>query len=229
MRKHIKRISIGVLIGLAVFIGIVWLLSRTLGNHVAFYAGQPIDYWQQQLNSHDSGASNQAFALINTRIIPQLVDQMFYDTNDSKLRLSLIEALNGLPGVQINFTPADARRSYAAGYLGILGPSAKPAVPALIQVLKGKDAGVHEAAISALGKIRSNPDVVIPLLITFLDDENLNDEAATALGEFGPLAKGAVPKILPLLHARDSDARQAAREALKKIDPQSLPPKPPNN
>jgi HEAT repeat protein len=220
MKKRIKRILIGVLIGLVILVGVVWLLSKTLGdNYQTLYAGRSIAYWQQQLNSHDAGASNQAIAVVNAQVIPQIVDQMFHDTNDSKLRLSVIDTLNGLPGVQVYFTVADGRRCGAAGCLGEIGPAAKAAVPALIEALKGKDSVLHESAIQALGKIHSDPDVVIPLLVTYLDDDSLNDEAAAALGNFGSLAKGAIPKIMPLLHAKDKDAQAAAKEALKKIDP----------
>jgi HEAT repeat protein len=144
---------------------------------------------------------------------------MFHDTNDSKLRLSVIETLNGLPGVQVYFTEADGRRFDAAGCLGKIGPAAKAAVPDLIKALKGKDAAIRVAAISALGKIRSEPETVVPLLIQYLDDENLDVSAAKALGEFGSLAKPAIPKLLPLLRAKDDDDQAAATEALKKIDP----------
>jgi HEAT repeat protein len=89
----------------------------------------------------------------------------------------------------------------------------------LMQAVKGKDSAVHEAAITALGEIHDEPDVVIPFLISYLDDDDLNDEAATALGNFGSLAKPAIPKILPLLHAADDDAQAAAKAALLKIDP----------
>ena len=102
-----------------------------------------------------------------------------------------------------------------------MGPAAKSAVPALVQALKGKDTIVRGAAISALGKIHSDPEFVIPLLIGYLDDEGLNDEAALALANYGSLAKVAVPKIIPLLHAPDKDAQAAAAEALKKIDPEA--------
>jgi hypothetical protein len=173
------------------------------------------------LNGHDTGRSNEAFAVVNRQVIPQLLDRLFRDTNDSSLRIFLVERLNGLPGVQIYFTQANGRRVNAAQSIGGLGPGAQSAIPALVQALKGKDAVVHGAAIEALGKIHSDPQVVIPLLIGYLEDENLNDEAALALGDYGSLAKAAVPKIIPLLHARDKDARRAATEALKQIDPEA--------
>ena len=36
----------------------------------------------------------------------------------------------------------------------------------------------------------------------------MNDEVATALGKYGGLAKEAFPKIVPLLKAKDKDARK---------------------
>jgi hypothetical protein len=185
------------------------------------FAGKPIEYWQAQLNGHDAGASNEAFVMANTRIIPELTDAMFHDTNDSRLRIFLIDALNQLPGVQIYFLDADGRRIDAAQTIGELGPAAKSAIPALLQALKGNDTAVRGAAISALGEIHSEPEVIIPLLITCLDNDNLNAEAAKALGNYGVLAKAAVPKIVPMLHVPDKDARVASAEALLKIDPEA--------
>jgi HEAT repeat protein len=146
---------------------------------------------------------------------------MFHDTHDWALRVRLVDALNTLPGVNIYYNPADGRRSLAARLIGDFGPPAKAAVPVLIQALKGSDKAVHEAAIAALGKIHSEPETVIPLLIPYLDDENVNDEAADALANYGRLAKPAVPKLIPLLKARDKDAREAAQKALVKIDPEA--------
>jgi hypothetical protein len=223
MKKNsIKRVAIGVLTGFVLLASAVWLLSRILGNTVPnLYAGKPIPYWRAQLNGHDQGASNEAFAIVNSQVIPQLTDRMFHDTNDSRLRLFLVETLNELPGVQINYFEAGSRRSSAAVNLGELGPPAKSSVPALIQALKGKDTMVHESAVVALGKIHSDPEVVIPLLTGYLDDDSVNDEAALALAEYGSLAKAAVPKIVPLLQAPDKDARVAGEVALKKIDPEA--------
>jgi hypothetical protein len=221
VKKRLVRFAAGVLIGLLILMGVVWLLSKTLGNaHKTFYAGQEWSYWQEQLEGRDAGASNKAYAVFNAQVIPQLIDTMFHDTNDSKIRLGAIAVLNGLPGIQITYINALGRRSGAAGGLGQLGPAAKMAVPSLIQALKGSY-GLHEAAIRALGNIHSDPDEVIPLLIPYLTNDELSDKAATALGKYGSLAKEAFPKIVPLLKARDKDARFAAQVALKRIDPEA--------
>ena len=220
--KRITRIALGVLVGIVLLAGVIWVLTATLGNSPqSLFAGKPIGYWQEQLNGGASGASNEAWAVVNRRVIPDLTRIMVQDTNDSTVRLQLIETLNGLPGVQIYFTPAGGRRAYAAQILGALGPAAKSAIPTLLETLKGKDSIVHGAAIQALGSIHSDPQVVVPLLIEYLADDNLNDEAALALANYGSLARAAVPKIVPLLHAPDKDARAAAETALKKIDPEA--------
>ena len=162
MKKRRKYIAISVLIGLLIFAGVIWLLSKTLGDlHETLYAGHSMTYWHQQLDGSDTGASNKAYAVVNTQIVPQLIDTMFHDTNDSKIRVPTIIVLNRLPGIQINFFLAVARRSSAARDLGELGPAVKVAVPALIEAVNGEDSAPHESGITALGKIHSDPGVVI--------------------------------------------------------------------
>ena len=216
----IKRILLGVAIGIVAVGGGIWVLIPTLGNvQPTLYRGQTLDYWTAQVNAIDVTASNQANAILNAEIIPQLTDEMFHDTNDSKIRMALIDTLNGLPGILIYYRAAPERRSGAAYDLRGFGPAAKGAIPALMQAVQSDDSAVHKAALKSLGAIHSKPEVVIPFLTKYLDDDTLDDEAATALGNFGSLARPVVPKIIPLLHAADDDAQVAAAEALKKIDP----------
>src|SRR5258708_2737676 len=131
----------------------------------------------------------------------------------------IIDKHNGLPGVTIYYRTADGRRAQAALEVGEFGSAAKPAIPILLQALKSKDEAVRGPAISSLGKIHSDPETIIPLLVSYLDDKELNAEAATALGDFGALAKVAVPKLTPLLKIPDKDLHHAVVEALQKIDP----------
>ena len=219
--KGVIRILMGVIIGIVVCIGAIWVLSQTLGNErPKSYHGQTLGYWITQVSTEDVTASNQANAILNAEIIPQLTDEMFHDTNDSQIRLTLIDTLNGLPGVKyIYYNLAPARRGDAAESIGGFGPAAKAAIPALMQAVQSSDSNVHEGAIKSLGNIHCEPEVVIPFLTKYLDNDDLNDEAATALAGFGSLARPAVPKIIPLLHAADDDAQAAASAALQKIDP----------
>ena len=61
---------------------VIWLLSETLGNahYPTLYAGRTIDDWQRQLYGHDAGASNAAFAVVNSQIIPRLVEYLCFMT-----------------------------------------------------------------------------------------------------------------------------------------------------
>jgi HEAT repeat protein len=216
----LKRILLGVGIGVAAVAAVIIILTQTLGNmQPALFRGQTMLYWAAQVNATDVSASNQANAVLNAEIIPQLTEIMFHATNDSTARMALIDVLNGVPGIHIYYSAAPQRRAQAALDLGSFGPAAKAAIPSLIQAVQGNDPEVHERALRSLGAIHSEPGVVIPLVTEYLEDKQLNDEAATALGNFGNLARPAIPKIIPLLHAADDDARAAAAKALKKIDP----------
>jgi hypothetical protein len=223
MKNRLGRISVGVLGGMMALIAVVLVLTRTLGNihFPCLYAGNTILYWREELYSRDAGTSNAALATVNSQIIPQLRNTMFHDTQDSGLRMSLINVLNGLPGVQIYYMQARERRAFAIRNLGDFGPAARAAVPDVIRALENKEPEIKVAAVSTLGKLQSDPDKVIPILIRYLDDEHCDAVAAGALAEFGGLAKSAVPKLLPLLNAKDDDDQVAARDALLKIDPEA--------
>lgn len=220
MLKRIKRLVLGTVIGILVLTGVAFLLARTLGDREKLYEGKPLAYWIEQMNQ-GPGASNQPMAVITNRIIPALTEAMLRDTNDSRIRFALIGVLNQIPGIWVYATPAPSRRSFAANSIGRFGPAARCAIPVLIQAVKGNDAPVRGTAVSALGEIGCEPDVVIPALIACLGDDDVNDEAAEALGKFGSLAKAAVPKLIPLLKVPDKDLHTAVVEALRKIDPEA--------
>jgi HEAT repeat protein len=223
MSKRQNRILIALVIGLGICLGGIVALTRVLQEPSASYEGQPMSYWLERITSPEAAVSNRAFAVLNSAIIPRLVDTMFHDTNDSQLKIALINQLNGLPGVDIHFVAANRRRAEAAQGLGTLGPPAKAAIPDLTKVIQGKDTVVRPAATVALGQIHSEPETVIPLLMRLLaDPQDGEPEAAMeGLGYFGSLAKAAVPKLIPLLKSPEKDTRHAAASALRQIDPEA--------
>jgi HEAT repeat protein len=222
MTPRLKRLFLGVTVGLAVLAGGLWILIRTLGAREYLYAGKTIYYWQERMNSPVSEVSNETRLVIETRIVPRLRDVMLHDDHDSKLRIALVEQLNTLPGVQIYYSPADGRRAQAAAALGSLGPHAQAALPDLLSVIDGKDEAVRVPAVNALGQIRTRPETVIPRLIACLDDpqDGMAVAAVESLGKFGPLSRPAWPKLIPLLKIRDKDMRKAMSDALPQIDPE---------
>jgi HEAT repeats len=219
MKKRCLRVSVGLFSGLAILIAGVWGLSKALATPDSSYQGKPREYWILQLSSPDAGASNAASTVLDNEIIPHLTNVMFHDTHDPAWKLRLVDALDGLPGITVNFEPADVRRKAATYELGEYGPAARKAVPALLQALIGEDGAVRETAARSLGSIGADPQEVIPVLTQYLIDDNVNSKAATALAGFGPAAKSAVPGLVRMLQTGDGESQFSAREALKRIDP----------
>jgi HEAT repeat protein len=86
----------------------------------------------------------------------------------------------------------------AAGTLGLYGPQAKEAVPELLKVLKSKDTFLRCTAMGALGRIKAQPDKVVPALRQALEEKEQVatwTSAARALGMFGKQASAAIPDL----------------------------------
>jgi HEAT repeat protein len=106
--------------------------------------------------------------------------------------------------------------------LGLIGSSAKEAVPSLMRWATNTDSQVRQNAVWALGKIRSEPDRVLPVLIGTLHapDSAVQICGVMALEEFGPDAKRAVPALVELLNDPSLDLRNVTN-AIKAIDPEA--------
>jgi HEAT repeat protein len=127
---------------------------------------------------------------------------------------ALVETLND-PSSQVCEQSAIA--------LGKIGASAQPAVPLLIQILRstGKDPNLRRASGEAVASIDAKGESLVPVLVEIL--RGRNDEgrwvAAGLLGKLGPLARKAVPTLLDSLDDDAPHIREAAAEALKRINP----------
>jgi HEAT repeat protein len=222
--KRAIRVAIGVTIGVAAVWVSGWVLVQVVGDHEVHYAGKPLDSWASQLTNQDSQVRTQAREIVETNIIPALLRQAWQDTNDSGVRLALIEQLNGVPGCQVNFTPAAGRRASAVRAIGQFGAAGRTATPALLQLLAGQDPSVCGEAASALVQVGADPTVLIPALIARLSGNDSAGRSAVieALAEFGPEAKAASPMLVKLLDDHSSkDLMVAVRTALRKIDPEA--------
>jgi HEAT repeat protein len=130
-------------------------------------------------------------------------------------------------------------REAATRVLGELGPEAHQASPHLLAALKpllhSKDSAEEHTAktlVLTLGNIVPNaPENTsvagdeITTLRGALDapSELIRAAAAEALGNFGPRADAAVPRLSALRDEKASRVSAAAAEALKKISPQAAP------
>src|SRR5260370_6816955 len=93
-------------------------------------------------------------------------------------------------------------QAYAAAALKQIGPDAKPAVAALIEVVKKYKDPAHLArlnAIAALGKIGPGAKEAVPTLAEVAKDKPPMSAArlaaVTALGQIGPEAKAPLPTL----------------------------------
>jgi HEAT repeat protein len=102
--------------------------------------------------------------------------------------------------------------------LGFIGAPAEEAVPSLLGWATNADPELRCDAIFTLGKIRSQPDRVVPELTNALHDPTpmVRIYAFIALEHFGPDAKLAVPALVEFLK---TDSTTRSRSALNAIDP----------
>lgn len=98
-----------------------------------------------------------------------------------------------------------------------LGPAAKAAVPALTKATENENIMVALLAHYALAKITEDASEHIEQIVKALDDETTRRRAAWALGEIGPPAEAAVPRLQKASKSADPAFRDAASKAIKKI------------
>ena len=220
--KRPLLMSAWVLAGLVVMAGLLFLLARALDDCDTLYQGQSLDHWREQATNSDATISREALTLLTGVVIPALTNQMFSDTNDSGFRITLIEKLEELPGVRVDFTASDGRRIQAVSELAGLGPLARSAIPALLEALRVRDPVLLAAAAQALPRVEADAVVAVPALLLCLTDAqgNGNPDVVEALAAYGPKARAAVPALIQLLGDRSSkEIVHAVPEALKAIDP----------
>jgi HEAT repeat protein len=112
----------------------------------------------------------------------------------------------------------------------ILTRMGRPAVTPLVAALAARFRDTREAVLRILQQIDPNwaklPEAIaaIPDLLRALKGGSriVRAAAATALKQFGPLAREAVPVLVQVLEDEESAVRQAATEALQAIDPSAL-------
>jgi HEAT repeat protein len=110
----------------------------------------------------------------------------------------------------------------SAKALGKIGPAAASAGPALIAGLEGSDDGYTRVCIAAALWRIDRSEKSLPVLQDAIknDDEFMAvSQAAQAIGDMGSEGKSCAPLLRPLLKHSDSFVRDAAREALEKLEP----------
>jgi PBS lyase HEAT-like repeat len=126
---------------------------------------------------------------IGSSALPDLIQAL--SREDSALESAYIWLCSQLPETISSrlpeLQPASDIRLNAAAVVGQLGSLAKPAVPQLIRLLQDDFADAN-AALS-LGQIGQGSQEAIPALMLAIQEQR--PQAATALGNMGPVAKAA--------------------------------------
>jgi HEAT repeat protein len=125
-----------------------------------------------------------------------------------------------IPALLVVLHDAERRgqsRAYAAEVLGCIGDP--EVVPDLVATLQDKSAWARAAAAEALGRMKTEPQLVVPALIPLLQDKvsTVRKGAACALAKYGPAAGEAVLALVQLLDDDYSDARWAGALALRSV------------
>lgn len=126
-----------------------------------------------------------------------------------------------------NISPESERTT--AQSLAFIGPAASNAVPALLarisamKVLTRTNETEFLCSIWALGRIHSQPETAVPALMELLQarDNVTRYQAALALGEFGPVAKPALPLMLKCYAESNKGTKSQIAAAIGGVDPEA--------
>lgn len=110
--------------------------------------------------------------------------------------------------------------SSAAIYgLSPMGTNARPAIPALIHHLRGRDKYAAREAARVLGDLQLEPMIVVPALVQALtsSEPQVRIAAAAALAKFGAHGSPALPELKLMLTDSSSYLRSAASNSIQGI------------
>lgn len=94
-------------------------------------------------------------------------------------------------------------------------------IPGLIECLSDGHPNIRHLSIGLLAAARPRSDVAVPALIKRLSDEDwlVQVRVMTLIGDFGPLAAGAIPFVEPWLESPNEYMRLLAAITIISLDP----------
>lgn len=188
-------------------------------------AKEAIPHLARMLKNPVNQASMNALARIGAEAIPPLIEAMGDKNAQVSFQAAQTLGKMGPPAVASLLKVLDDPRKFrwgAAMSLGLIGPEAKSAVPALVKALGDKEGALKRGAARALGEIGVDSPAVIKALASVLDDRECAYEAMQSLARFGPKAKAALPALHAVL--KKSKINLGAAEAIARIDPKAKAP-----
>jgi len=203
---------------LAILCALAWQLSRT---REPVYQGKPLSAWLRYYalgaDPREALKANQAVREIGTNAIPTLLRML--QRKDSALKVKLLALGQRQLFVRIPYVAAVDRKVEAIQAFGVLGSSARSAVPELVQLYEQSIPGDPQSqwqAVAALSCIGPAAEDAIP---SFLRDATNADrlvraDAIVALGMLHIAPGLVVPALVEALRDPDDLVRIAAAESL---------------
>lgn len=113
----------------------------------------------------------------------------------------------------------------ATSTLAQMGAAARPAVPKLRSLLEHRDGRIRQQAAVALWKIGGETGGPLPVLLERLKSVSPsgNWEVLAALGEMGPAAAAALPRLKQLPQNDPGQFSKLIRETIQRIEGASVP------
>ncbi len=158
-------------------VGVSWIC---LAPREPAYQGKALSAWMDEWSksltadqkSPDRAKRDRARAAIQqigTNAHPALLTMA--GAKDSALKRRIIALANKQSFIRLRFQPADYYHARATYGFSALGPAAKPAVPALINLLHDRDRHVRASAAQCLSLIGPEATNAVPALIKALNEE----------------------------------------------------------
>ena len=180
--------------------------------------GKRLGLWLKDLPFGQPGEKRQraqeAVQEMGTNALPALLAML--SSKDLPFKLKLIELLSKQSLFKLHFDTAYDRRLLAHYGLEVLGATAKPAFPALTELLNHSDMPGQTA--DTLARI-GGADALPPLTQALTHkDKRVRYGVVLALGRLGTQADKAVPLLLSVLTDKDPGMRMSAALALGEIE-----------
>jgi HEAT repeat protein len=167
-----------------------------------------------------------ALTHMNKVAVPELAKAL--KRKDPVFRYRVLEILKDLgqdaseaaPEIAVAVTDRNAAlQEMALLALETIGPGAKVAIPQLREAARdGASRGIRPLAIDVLCRVDPGSPETIALVVNAMQDARIRYPLVEDLGRLGRNAKRALPALDDALKDKDPAVREAAAEALRKID-----------
>ncbi len=219
--KRGKTVAIG-----AVAVGLVVLAAAG----VVLWNPIREEWWIHQLGSEDAitreVAAEELGAMGYTRATPRLLEVFVQDeqwnVREAAGRAIIYLGPQAVPYLARALNLEDIGFClWSLSLLERMGARASEAVPTFLELLPEEThIPVRFQVVLTLRSMGPAASPAVPAMIELLDidDPDLQEATAEALGEIGPAARAAVPKLKALQNSKHLNISEAARDALKSIE-----------